>query len=129
MKWLSTVTVDADGIRIGSQTWEWPAVDVVSNADFLVVGRLTLRLVDGTRVSAWGSTSAAKDLAHSAEEELALWATASRERLLEANTNLQAFLDGDRYLSQQVVSRFQAENPALPDIRAHRSSPGAAWRR
>ena len=55
MKWLSTVTVDADGIRIGSQTWEWPAVDVVSNADFLVVGRLTLRLVDGTRVSAWGS--------------------------------------------------------------------------
>ncbi len=116
MNWISTVAVEANGIRVGNQTWEWSAVDDVLRTDFLVASRLTLRLVDGTRTAAWGSTSAAKALKQSVEEGLTSWASASRTRLLEASHALHSFLDSDCYLSQRHVAKFQAANPALPEL-------------
>jgi UvrD-like helicase family protein len=116
MKWISTVAVEANGIRVGDQTWEWYAVDDVSRTDFLVASRLTLRLLDGTRTAAWGATSAARALQHSVEEALTSWASASKARLLEVSHTFQNFLDSDRYLSERLVASFQAANPALPEL-------------
>jgi DNA helicase-4 len=116
MKRISTVAVEANGIRVGTQTWKWSAIQDVSRTDFFVVSRLTLRVVDGTRMAAWGSTSAAKALERTVEEGLSSWATASQTRVLEASQTLQAFLDSDCYLSERRVISFQAANPALPEL-------------
>src|SRR5512139_1790456 len=95
MRWISTVAVEANGIRVGTQAWEWSAIQDVSRTDLFVVGRLTVRIVDGTRMTAWGSRSAAKALERAVEEGLSSWATASKTRVLEASQTLQAFLDSD----------------------------------
>jgi DNA helicase-4 len=116
MNWISTVAVEARGIRVGDQTWEWSAVDDVSRTNFLVASRLTLKLVDGTRTAAWGSPAAAKALEHSVEEALTSWASASKARLLEMSRTFQNLLDSDCYLSQRHVAKFQAANPALPEL-------------
>lgn len=122
MKWMSSVEVEANGIRIGDQTWEWSAIDEVSRTDFLVASRLTVKSLDGTRTAAWGSAASAKALKHAAEEGLASWASASSARLLEASRTLQTFLDSDCYLSQRHVANFRATNPAVPELlrTAHR---------
>jgi hypothetical protein len=116
MKWISAVAVEASGIRVGVHTWPWSGVDDVARTDFLVASRLTVRWLDGTRTTAWGSKAAARTLEQSLKEELALWAAASRARLLEAANALRAFLDRDCYLSGRHVVSFQAANPALPEL-------------
>jgi DNA helicase-4 len=116
MKWLSAITVEANGVRVGKQAWEWSDVAAVSRTSFLLASRVFLASWSGSRAVAWGSTPAAKALERAVEEGLNSWATASKARLLEASRSFQTFLESDFYLSRRHVAAFQAANPALPEL-------------